>query len=267
MKNQLCLRLNTAQIAKTMRYWLIGLVVWFFSSVAWAGTACKVDYTIPNQWGNGFSANVSLTNTGEAWSSWTVTWDMPNGQKITGLWNGNSTQTGAAVMVKNASWNANVGSNATVQFGFNGSHTGTNQKPSNIAVNGVLCEGNPPPPKPAVVACEVKYAIVTEWDTGYTGDVAIKNTGDALSAWTVAWDMPDAQQLTGMWNGVYKQTSSHVDVTHAGWNQLIAAGGMLQFGFNANHSGLNRIPGNISVNGVKCTGQIDPPVPPPLPVK
>ncbi len=267
MKNQQLMpermSFELGRMSSLMSYWLLGLVLWFFSSLAWAGTTCKVDYNIPNQWGNGFSANVTLTNTGDAWSSWTVVWDMPNGQKITGLWNGSYTQTGATVTVKNASWNGKVNKSATVQFGFNGSHTGTNQKPSNIAVNGVLCEGNPPPPKPAVVACDVKYAIVTEWDTGYTGDVTIKNTGDALSDWMVAWDMPDAQQLTSMWNGVYKQTSSHVDVTHAGWNKLVAAGGTLQFGFNANHSGLNRIPGNISVNGVKCTGQVDPPAPPP----
>jgi cytochrome c553 len=235
----------------------------FCSPSSWAATACQVSYKIPNQWGNGFTGDVTLTNLGDAWKNWTVTWDMPNGQKVTGLWNGNVTQTGAAVKVTNVSWNGSVAKNATAKFGFNGSHTGTNNIPTNVSVNGVLCSGNAAPPKPPVVACDVKYSLVTEWDTGYTADVSIKNTGDVVSDWTVAWDMPDSQQVIGMWNGVYKQTFGRVDVTNAGWNRVVTAGSTLQFGFNGLHFGLNRVPGNISLNGVKCTGQVDPPPPPP----
>lgn len=231
-----------------------------------APSTCQVSYKISEQWNDGFTASVTLTNLGDAWKTWTATWTMPNGQVITGLWNGTLTQSGAAVSVKDAGWNANVAKNASVNIGFNGTHTGTNNVPTNVTVNGVLCSGNPeppPPPPPPVVACDVKYAIVSQWDTGFTADVYIKNTGDAVNDWTVAWDMPDAQQITGMWNGVPKQTNSHVDVTHAGWNKVLAKSGYLQFGFNGLHQGSNRIPGNLTLNGVKCTGQIDPPALPP----
>ena len=242
---------------------LIFCVFIFLPHSVFAATACQVNYKIPNQWSNGFSGDVTLTNKGDAWKTWTVTWTMANGQVITGLWNGVSSQTGSAVKVANASWNGAVATNSSVQFGFNGTHSGINTIPTNVSVNGVLCSGNPAPPPPPVVACEVKYTLVTEWTDGFTADVNIKNTGDAVSNWTVAWDMPDAQQVTGMWNGVPKQNSSHVDVTNAGWNQTVAAGSNLQFGFNGSHQGLNRIPGNITLNGVKCSGQVDPPPPPP----
>lgn len=236
----------------------------FSLQVVAATATCNVNYKIASQWSNGFSANVTLTNLGDAWKTWTATWTMPNGQTITGLWNGTLTQTGSAMSVKDVGWNGAVSKNASVQFGFNGTHTGTNNVPTNVTVNGVLCSGNPPPPPPPVVACEVKYSLVSEWDTGLTADVYIKNTGDTVSDWTVAWDMPDAQQITGMWNGVYKQTNSHVDVTNGGWNRVVNAGAALQFGFNGTHQGANRIPGNITLNGVKCAGQVDPP-PLPLP--
>ena len=228
-------------------------------------TACNVSYKITNQWGNGFTADVVITNTGSAWTSWKATWTMPNAQKITGLWNGSMTQSGDAVTVSNLSWNASVAKDAKVQFGFNGSYTTTNNIPTNVSVNGVLCSGNPTvePPTPVTVACDVKYTINPEWDTGFTADVSIKNTGSAVTDWTVAWDMPDKQVITGMWNGQYKQTVSHVDVTNGGWNRTVASGGTLQFGFNGTHQGLNRIPGNISLNGTKCSGQVDTPPPPP----
>ena len=225
--------------------------------------ACHVSYQITKQWNNGFTADVTLTNLGTAWTSWKATWDMPNGQTSSGFWNSTASQSGSTVTVSNLSWNGTVAKDGTVKFGFNGVHNGTNNLPTNVSVNGVLCSGNAEPPPPPVVACDVTYTLVSEWDAGYTADVYIKNTGEAVSDWTVAWDMPDGQKITGMWNGTLKQTDSHVDVTTAGWNRIVAKDGNLQFGFNGIHQGLNRTPGNISLNGVKCGGQVDPPPPPP----
>ncbi len=224
---------------------------------------CHVSYKITSQWNNGFGAEVVISNLGDAWQSWTVTWDMLNGQKITELWNGSYTQTLGAVKVTNTTWNGSVAKGASTQFGFNGSHTGINAIPTNVAVNGVLCSGNAEPPPPPVGSCEVKYTLVSEWNTGYTADIEIKNTGNTVSDWIVAWDMPDTQQIIQLWNGNYTQTAQHVDVTHNGWNRIINKDASLQFGFNGSHQAINRTPGNISLNGVKCSGQVDPPPPPP----
>ncbi len=248
---------------KCFLYVLTGLMLWFFSPASWAANSCKVNYTVSTQWNNGFTTNVNITNTGDPWSNWTVKWDMLSGQKITGLWNGSYTQNSAAVTVKNASWNGTVAKGASTQFGFNASHSGINNIPTNISVNGVLCEGNALPPQPPVVACEVLYAVPTVWAVGFTADVMVKNTGDAVENWTVAWNMPNGQTVTGMWNGQYQQSGSAVSVRPVDWNKNIAKGGLIQFGFNGAHLGLNNIPGNISLNGVKCAGQVDPPPPPP----
>jgi Cellobiohydrolase A (1,4-beta-cellobiosidase A) len=102
--------------------------------------ACAVTYKITNQWQGGFQADVSLANTGSvAWSGWTLGWTFPDGQKITQLWNADHTQSGAAVTAKNLTWNANVAPGSTVGFGFTGSWTGTNTKPTAFKLGDQTC--------------------------------------------------------------------------------------------------------------------------------
>jgi hypothetical protein len=108
---------------------------------AQAAVSCSAAYTIDGSWQGGFQGSVKLTNTGDALTSWTTTWTYANGQKITQLWNGTFTQTGAAVSVKDAGWNGSVPTGGTASFGFLGSWTGTNAIPTDIAVNGVACGG------------------------------------------------------------------------------------------------------------------------------
>ena len=61
-----------------------------------AAAGCRVTYTITNQWPGGFSAGLSITNLGDAISSWTVGWTFANGQMVTQLWNGTVSQSGSA---------------------------------------------------------------------------------------------------------------------------------------------------------------------------
>ncbi|WP_330308645.1 MULTISPECIES: cellulose binding domain-containing protein [unclassified Streptomyces] len=102
--------------------------------------ACSVTYKITNQWSGGFQADVALTNTGSsAWSGWSLGWTFPDGQKITQLWNADYTQTDAAVTAKNVSWNANVAAGSSVSFGFTGSWTGANTKPTSFKLGDESC--------------------------------------------------------------------------------------------------------------------------------
>src|SRR5690348_16688771 len=96
------------------------------TQVAHAAVACSVDYSITGSWGGGFQSSVTIKNTGEAVSSWTLGWSFANGQKITQLWSGSYSQTGAAVKVSNLSYNASIPSGGSTNFGFLGSWTGSN---------------------------------------------------------------------------------------------------------------------------------------------
>jgi hypothetical protein len=103
--------------------------------------AYAIVYTVQNDWGNGATVNVTVKNNGaSAVNGWTLAWTFPGSQKITNLWNGGYTQTGAAVTVKNAAHNGAIASGASVSFGFTLSYSGVNTKPAEFTLNGISCQ-------------------------------------------------------------------------------------------------------------------------------
>src|SRR3954449_4681398 len=111
------------------------------ATAAQAATGCRVDYAVTNQWQGGFGANVTVTNLGDAVSSWRLTWTFSAGQTVTQAWSTSLTQSGSAVSASNASYNGALGTGASTQFGFNGSLTGSNPVPTSFALNGTACNG------------------------------------------------------------------------------------------------------------------------------
>ncbi|KQR16734.1 endo-1,4-beta-xylanase [Cellulomonas sp. Leaf334] len=100
---------------------------------------CQVSYGV-NQWNTGFTANVTVKNTSSsALNGWTLTFSFPSGQSVTQAWSSVTTQSGSAVTVKNAAWNGSIPAGGSTQFGFNGSHSGTNTAPSSFSLNGTVC--------------------------------------------------------------------------------------------------------------------------------
>ncbi|WP_405853707.1 endo-1,4-beta-xylanase [Streptomyces sp. NBC_00090] len=92
---------------------------------------CSVTYAVTSQWTGGFTAQVTLRNTGTAaLNGWTVRWSQPAGQRVTQAWNAAVTQTGAEVTAANLSYNATVPPGGSVSFGFNGAWSGTNPPPA-----------------------------------------------------------------------------------------------------------------------------------------
>ena len=122
------------------------------SQVTLSQTAgCSVAYSVVSQWNNGFQGDVKITNGGAAVTGWTLIWSFPSGQAVTQLWNGVATESGAAVTVTNASFNADIATGGTVDVGFTASLTGANTTPASFTLNGVSCAVNggtassPPP--------------------------------------------------------------------------------------------------------------------------
>ena len=100
---------------------------------------CKVAYSA-HTWNNGFTASVSLTNTGTTtWSNWTLAFAFPGEQKVTQGWSATWAQSGKDVTAKNLSWNGTVRPGQSISIGFNGSHSGANQNPTAFTVNGASC--------------------------------------------------------------------------------------------------------------------------------
>ena len=124
---------------------LAGLMV---TGSAQAAAGCRVAYTAPSQWQGGFTADVQVTNLGEAINGWTLAWTFPAGQRVTQAWNSTVTASGNQVTAKNLSYNAAIATNGTVSFGFNGSWTGSNPAPTSFTLNGVACTGAVTTPTP-----------------------------------------------------------------------------------------------------------------------
>ncbi|MGW0840564.1 cellulose binding domain-containing protein [Streptomyces sp. NPDC002787] len=102
--------------------------------------ACAVTYKVTNEWSGGFQADVRLANTGtSAWTGWSLGWTFPNGQTVSQLWNATYTQSGSAVTAGNNSWNGNVAAGSSVSFGFTGSWSGTNGRPTAFKLGDQSC--------------------------------------------------------------------------------------------------------------------------------
>ncbi len=88
------------------------------------GSGCTATYSVASSWAGNFQGGVTVTNRGStATTGWTVTWTFSNGEKVTQLWNGTATSTGAAVSVANVSYNGSIPGGGSTTFGFLASGT------------------------------------------------------------------------------------------------------------------------------------------------
>jgi hypothetical protein len=112
------------------------------TSSAQAATAgCQAAYAVTSQWPGGFTANINLTNLGDPVAGWTLKWSFAAGQQVTSGWNGSFSQSGSAVTVTDAGYNAGLGTGGTTSFGFNGTWTSSNPVPASFTLNGTTCTG------------------------------------------------------------------------------------------------------------------------------
>ncbi|MUL41378.1 cellulose 1,4-beta-cellobiosidase [Streptomonospora sp. PA3] len=112
------------------------------ASPAHAAEGCEVEYTVVNEWSTGFTANVAVTNLGDPIDGWELEWDFPGDQQVGNGWNGSYSQSGQHVTVTDAGYNATLGTSSSVQIGFNGTYSGSNEAPAEFTLNGVVCDGS-----------------------------------------------------------------------------------------------------------------------------
>ena len=102
------------------------------------GGGFHVTYVRTSEWPGGFTASVTITNTGtEPINGWTLAFSFPGDQRITNAWSALVTQTGEAVTATNASYDAGIPPGGSVQFGFQGTYTSNDSPPTAFTVNGI----------------------------------------------------------------------------------------------------------------------------------
>jgi chitodextrinase len=91
--------------------------------------------------------------------------------------------------------------------------------------------------------CTATYQIVNQWDTGFTANVTVTNTGAAATkSWQVKWTWPGNQQVSSMWNATGTQSGTSETATNLSYNGAIAPAQNTTFGFQASYSGSNGVP-------------------------
>ena len=140
------------KISRHRTAWAVaGVVAWALSGYAAAQTpVCQVTYTKSWEGGNGFGANLVITNNGPAITNgWTLIFSFPNGQRLQNGWPVSFTQpAGSAQMTvaSDADWNKTIGSGGSFTAGFNGTFSGANNPPTAFTLNGIVCNGGGTPP-------------------------------------------------------------------------------------------------------------------------
>ncbi len=110
---------------------------------AQAAVTCDVTY-VTNDWTTspgqgGFTANLTVRNTGDALSSWNFGFTFPNsGQRVSQGWSANWTQSGSNVTAASMPWNGSLASGASLSLGFNG--TWERQQPQADVLHGQRCD-------------------------------------------------------------------------------------------------------------------------------
>ncbi|KAA2252259.1 cellulose-binding protein [Solihabitans fulvus] len=95
------------------------------------GGGCTATYAVTNQWGNGFTANVTVNNTGTtATTGWKVSWAWNGNQQVTNVWNGTESHSGQGETVTNAGFNGAIPPGGNTSFGLQANYSGSNASPA-----------------------------------------------------------------------------------------------------------------------------------------
>ena len=219
------------------------------------GDGLATDVSIYDDWGNGYYADVTVTNNTDSASDWTVSITIDG--SVTDMWNATYTQNGDEVTAQGESWNNVVGAGQSVDFGFCAQRgttptptpapTPTNP-PSSACSDGVDNDGDGLVDFPDDPGCDSKsdndefnetgvgevkadVFINDDWGTGYCAVVTVINNGSTSSDWVVSF--PIEGNVRNMWSATYQQNGSTVTAEGVNWNNVVQAGSKTSFGFCA----------------------------------
>ncbi len=103
--------------------------------------ACHVTYANQSVWAGGFTASVTINNTGNApVNGWTLTFRYGGDQKVTSAWGASASQSGTTVTLTNVSYDASIAPGGSLTgVGMQGTWASSNTAPSGFTLNGVAC--------------------------------------------------------------------------------------------------------------------------------
>jgi cellulase/cellobiase CelA1 len=103
------------------------------------GTTCQVSYAT-NVWQGGFTANVTVANTGSTpVDGWRLAFTLPSGQAVTSAWNTSLSASSGSVTAAGLAHNASISPGGSQTFGFQGTYSGAFAAPGAFSLTGTAC--------------------------------------------------------------------------------------------------------------------------------
>jgi len=103
-------------------------------------------------------------------------------------------------------------------------------------------------------ACQVSYSVSSQWSGGFTANIIIANTGSqTINGWTLAFAFAAGQAVTQGWSATFAQQGSQVTAQNLSYNNSIAPGASISFGFNGSWNSSNPPPTSFTLNGTACS--------------
>lgn len=135
---QLNLSLNGSVNRLKRSVLLLGAATAIAAAPQFASAACS--YKVDNEWPNGFTASITVTNdTSAAVNGWSINWAYSS-NRMTNGWNANFSGSNPYTAT-NVGWNGNLTPGQSISFGLQGTKTsGSAERPQ---INGSLCSQAP----------------------------------------------------------------------------------------------------------------------------
>lgn len=229
--------------------------------------SAKGDLTVSSDWGAGFTATVTLTNTGaKPIQGWTLAFDLPGA--ISNIWNASVvSRSGDRLTIRDAAYNAAINPGASVSFGFNGSPGNLKAGPANWNLNGSPIsssfngKANPPapvtPPSPPSISISNASVIAGAPTSGVApgyfrtaGNQIVDEKGQVARLSGVNWFGMESPNFAphGLWSRGYREMMDQMKQTGFNTirlpisNQLFDPGSIpngIDFSKNSDLQGLN----------------------------
>ncbi|MFC9971722.1 cellulose binding domain-containing protein [Spirillospora sp. NPDC127200] len=104
------------------------------------GSALRATYAKVNDWGTGYTAQFTVTNTGDRTErGWDLSFRLPPGARVTNLLNGRYDVSGDRVTVRDRDWNGELPSGRSVTVIFTVDTARGGGDPSGCTINDALC--------------------------------------------------------------------------------------------------------------------------------
>ena len=105
-----------------------------------SSTACAVTATKTDDWGTGYTENLTIKNTGStAVTNWKLGFAFPGDEQISDGWNATYHQSGAAVLAHPESYDTTLAAGASVTIGYQASYSGSDTPPTWYTLDGAYC--------------------------------------------------------------------------------------------------------------------------------